>query len=57
VRVALLLTGCVEGIRNTIADYLGRFTNVRKRLNVMHVFDFNDSCLIMIGYTQYNWLL
>ena len=25
VRVALLLTGCVQGIRNTVADYLGSF--------------------------------
>jgi len=25
VRVALLLTGCIQGIRNTVADYLGSF--------------------------------
>jgi dynein heavy chain len=30
VRVALLLTGCVQGIRKTVADYLGTFTKVRK---------------------------
>lgn len=29
VRVALLLTGCVQGIRNTVADYLGTFSKVR----------------------------
>ena len=28
VRVALLLTGCVQGIRNTVADYLETFTKV-----------------------------
>jgi len=26
VRVALLLTGCIQGIRNTVADYLGSFS-------------------------------
>ena len=30
VRVALLLTGCIQGIRNTVADYLNSFTKVRE---------------------------
>ena len=29
VRVALLLTGCIQGIRNTVAEYLNSFTKVR----------------------------
>lgn len=28
VRVALLLTGCIQGIRNTVAEYLNSFTKV-----------------------------
>ena len=28
VRVALLLTGCIQGIRNTVADYLNSFIKV-----------------------------
>lgn len=30
VRVALLLTGCIQGIRNTVAEYLDSFVKVRK---------------------------
>lgn len=32
VRVALLLTGCIQGIRNTVAEYLDTFVKVRKRM-------------------------
>ena len=28
VKVALLLTGCIQGIRNTVADYLSSFSQV-----------------------------
>jgi len=31
VRVALLLTGCIQGIRNTVSDYLNSFSKVRSR--------------------------
>ncbi len=31
VRVALLLTGCIQGIRNTVADYLASFVQVSIR--------------------------
>lgn len=30
VRVALLLTGCIQGIRNTVVEYLQTFAKVRK---------------------------
>jgi dynein heavy chain len=30
VRVALLLTGCIQGIRNTVAEYLNSFVKVRR---------------------------
>lgn len=42
VRVALLLTGCIQGIRNTVAEYLNSFVKVRKIMisifNILAIF-------------------
>ena len=49
VRVALLLTGCVQGIRNTVAEYLKTFAKVSIYLEFLA---YITSCTLTVQFTD-----